>query len=118
VKRSHRLRRPEQFQRVRREGYTINHPLLRLNVAPNRRQRTRCGFVVGKRIGKAVQRNRARRRVREAVRLAFHSIVQGVDLIFVIRTPDVAKVTFSHLQHVIEDLLRRAEVWQDPPSHH
>ena len=70
VRRSQRLRRPDQFARVRRERKSWAHRLLILNVARNRTGRTRCGFVVGKQIGKAHDRNRAKRRVREAVRLA------------------------------------------------
>ncbi len=112
----YRLRRPGQFQRVRREGRTVSNQLLLLNVAPNRRRTTRCGFVVGKRIGKAVQRNRARRRVREAVRLAWQSILPGMDMIFVVRTPHVADVPFQELQSMVESLLRRAAVWHDPST--
>lgn len=115
MKRAHRLRHPRQFQRVRREGRTLNHPLLRINVAPNRHQRTRCGFVVGKRIGTAVVRNRARRRTREAVRLLLAHITRGVDLVFVIRTSEVANVPFTHLLSTVEHLLRRAVVWHDQP---
>lgn len=114
VKRTYRLRRPDQFQRVRREGRVLNHPLLRLNIAPNRYHKIRCGFVVSKRIGNAVQRNRARRRVREAVRLALGTIRGGVDLVFVIRTPEVATIPFADLQASIEHLLRRAGAWHQP----
>ena len=113
MKRRYRLRRPGQFQRVRREGRTLSNSLLLVNVAPNRRRSTRCGFVVGKRIGKAVQRNRARRRVREAVRLLWQSILPGMDIVFVVRTPQVAEVPFDELQAAVEQLLRRARIWRD-----
>ncbi|NJN68012.1 MAG: ribonuclease P protein component [Chloroflexaceae bacterium] len=113
MKRAYRLRRPEQFQRVRREGRTLEHSLVRLNVAPNRRRKTRCGFVVGKRVGNAVTRNRARRRTREAVRLVFRHIAEGIDLVFVIRSQKVAEVAFPVLQSAIEQLLRRAGVWAE-----
>lgn len=112
VKRAHRLRRPHQFQRTQREGRTLNHHLLRLAVRANRRNHTRCGFVASKRIGGAVQRNRARRRVREAVRLVFPHIIAGVDLVFVIRTADVADVPFPLLQEAIGQLLHRAGIWR------
>jgi len=118
VKRALRLLRPEQFQRVRREGQVFNHPLVRLNVAPNRhRQQVRCGFVVSKHVGKAVQRNRAKRRMREAVRLMLHHVARGVDLVFVIRTHEVAEVPFPHLQSSIEQLLHRAGIWVDDLDH-
>lgn len=114
MKRAHRLRRPRQFQRVRREGRTVHHRWLRLTVAPNRVRRTRCGIVAGKHLGKAVQRNRARRRVREAIRLQFDHIQRGVDLIFVIRNAEVASVPFARLEEVIQTMLRQARLWREP----
>ena len=91
--------------------------------AASRRRVTRCGFVVGKRVGKAVERNRARRRVREAVRLVYDTIVHGRDLVFVLRSPDLATIEFARLQALVEDLLRRANVWREqgadrPPERH
>lgn len=114
MKRAHRLRRPEQFQRVRRDGRSWSTPLVALNVASSKRRGTRCGFVVGKRVGNAVTRNRARRRVREAVRLVYDRILPGWDLVFVVRSPDAGTIAFPQLQAVVEQLLRRAAVWQEP----
>lgn len=116
MKRTYRLRRPHQFQRVRREGRTLTHHLLLLNFAANRCKHTRCGFVVGKRIGKSVQRNRAKRRVREAVRSVFEHIRPGMDLVFVVRTVEVNDVPFTTLQGAVEQLLRRANLWCDIPA--
>lgn len=116
MKRAHRLRRPDQFLRVRREGRSWGSPLLTLNAAASRQRVSRCGFVVGKRVGKAVERNRARRRVREAVRLAYDQIAPGWDVVFVIRSHDVAMIEFTRLQTLVEQLLRRARVWRDPPA--
>src|SRR5262245_53243467 len=114
MKRAHRLRRPDQFQRVRRDGKTWSSPLLILNAASSKRRGSPCGFVVGKRVGKAVERNRARRRVREAVRLAYDRIAMGWDLVFVVRSPAAATVEFTRIQADVEQLLRRAGVWREP----
>ena len=117
MKRAYRLRRPDQFQRVRREGRSWGSPLLTLNAAPNRRRMSRCGFVVGKRVGKAVDRNRIRRRVREVVRLAYDRIAPGWDLVFIARSPALMTVEFAQIQATVEQLLRRASIWRDsPPS--
>jgi ribonuclease P protein component len=89
---------------------------LTLNAAASRRRVARCGFVVGKRFGKAVDRNRARRRVREAVRLLYQRIAPGWDLVFVLRSPDLITIEFAQLQAVVEQLMRRAGVWYDPPD--
>jgi ribonuclease P protein component len=114
MKRAYRLRRPDQFQRVRRAGRSWSTPLLTLNAAASRRRGSRCGFVVGKRVGKAVDRNRARRRVREAVRLVYERIAPGWDLVFIIRSRDLALVEFAQVQALVEQLLRRAGIWSAP----
>ena len=116
MKRAYRLRKSDQFQRVRRDGKSWGSPLLTLNAANSRRRGTRCGFVVGKRVGKAVDRNRARRRVREAVRLMYDRLASGWDLVFIVRSNAAATVEFSQIQSEIEQLLRRAGVWREPPT--
>ena len=113
MKRAYRLRRPEQFQRARREGRSWSSSLIALNAVSNRRRGARCGFVVSKRIGKAVQRNRARRRLREAVRLAYEHITPGWDLVFVVRSSAVTTVAFGELQAMVEQMLRRAGLWRE-----
>ncbi len=115
MKRAYRLRRPEQFQRLRRTGRKWESALITLNGAPGRHHRTCCGFVVGKRIGKAVERNRARRRLREAVRLAYDHIAAGWDLVFVARSPTLTTIEFRQIQAAVEQLIRRAGLWKDTP---
>jgi ribonuclease P protein component len=113
MKRAYRLRRPDQFQRVRREGRSWSYSLLTLNWAPSRRKQSRCGFVVAKRIGNAVARNRAKRRTREALRLIFAHVAPGYDLVFVVRSPAVAEVPFAQLQAAVEQLVRHAGLWRE-----
>ncbi|MFV9507397.1 MAG: ribonuclease P protein component [Oscillochloridaceae bacterium umkhey_bin13] len=116
MKRAYRLRRPDQFRRARRDGRTLTTSLLILNVVAGRRNRIRCGFVVGKQLGSAVARNRAKRRVREAVRLALPSITPGFDLVFVVRGSALLTAPFATIQQTVEQLLRRAKLWQTLPA--
>jgi ribonuclease P protein component (EC 3.1.26.5) len=113
MKRAYRLRRPDQFRRARLQGRAYTTPLLTLNVVPGRRRRTRCGFVVSKQLGTAVRRNRAKRRVREAVRLLLPSITPGYDLVFVARSPELLNAPFANISQAVEQLLRRAQIWND-----
>jgi len=114
MKRAYRLRKPDQFQRARRNGRSWSSVLIALNAVGNNRRMARCGFVAGKRVGGAVERTRARRRLREAVRLAYTQIAPGWDLVFIVRSPAVASVAFTDLQATVEQLLRRAGLWREP----
>ena len=87
--------------------------MLTLNAVRNRTGRTRCGFIVGKQLGKAHDRNRAKRRTREAVRLAYSQIAPGWDIVFIVR-PRVLEVPFETLERAVQDLLRRAGLWIPP----
>ncbi len=115
-----RLRRNEDFQRVRREGRSYSSPWLVLVVAPNGLDRSRFGFAVGKRIGKAVARNRVKRRLREAVRLRQSQVAEGWDVLLIVRDP-MTDVTFQELDDALTRLLRRARllhaIGEEEPHH-
>ena len=114
MRRNQRLQRPEQFGRVRREGKSWAHPFFVLNATRNRAGRTRCGFVTGKKLGKAHDRNRAKRRAREAVRLVYDQIAPGYDMVFVLRVA-VLDAPFSELQQAVVTMLERAKLWRAAP---
>ena len=62
-------------------------------------------FLVGKRMGKAVVRNRLRRRLREAARLA--DAKAGWDILFIARR-DASGADYHQLKQATENLLGRA----------
>lgn len=107
--RAYRLRANADFQRVRREGNSWAHPLLVLAARPNGLDRSRFGFAVGRRVAKAVKRNRIKRRMRESVRLRIQKgeIAAGWDIVFVARRP-VLEASFQQVDQAIGLLLRRA----------
>jgi len=86
-----RLRRPEDFARLRREGTSHRHPLLIVSVAPNDLLHNRYGFITAKRLGKAVTRNRVRRLMREAVRHLHPTLKTGYDVVVIARPHAVGK---------------------------
>jgi ribonuclease P protein component len=81
-----RLRRPEDFRRVRSEGRSWAHPLFILWRLPNAGSHTRVGIAASRRIGNAVARNRARRLLREAMRCLYHRVAVGWDIVLVARS--------------------------------
>lgn len=109
VLRKYRLRANADFQRLRREGQTQVHPLLVLSVLPNDLEHSRFGFAVGRRIGKAVTRNRIKRWMRELVRVRLqkHEIAAGWDVVFIARR-SIREASFHQVDEAIGLVLRRA----------
>ena len=60
-----RIQRPAEFQAVMKGGRCFRDPILRLYHVENRREFSRIGLVVSRRMGKAVERNRLKRLFRE-----------------------------------------------------
>jgi ribonuclease P protein component len=109
VRRQYRLRANADFQRIRRQGRTLALPLLVMAALPNDLEHSRIGFVVGRRIGKAVVRNRIKRRMRESVRARIErdEIAAGWDVVFIARHP-MGDASFHQVDEAIGLLLRRA----------
>lgn len=79
--------------------------LVIVKAVPNGLNVTRIGFSVGKRIGKAVVRNRARRLLREVVRTL--NIKSGWDIVFIVRK-SAADANYHEFRKAIGGLLKRA----------
>ena len=107
--RKFRLRANADFDRLRREGRTLLHPLLVLSILPNGLEYSRFGFAVGRRLGKAVERNRIKRRMRESVRVRLqkHEIASGWDVVLMARRP-IGDASFHQVDEAIGLVLRRA----------
>ena len=91
------LRRNAEFGRVYGRGKAYVHPQLVLYVLKTRSGRTRVGLTATKKIGGAVQRNRARRVMRAAIAEHLDPHSGGYDLVFVARgqTPHLKSTVLS-----------------------
>ena len=109
-----RLRKALDFQRVRQQGRSMGTSLLTLGWTANDLALCRCGYVVGKRVGKsAVARNRVKRRLREILRLQIKAgqVAPGYDLVLIARA-GAAQATYQQLAADVTHLLRRAHLWR------
>jgi ribonuclease P protein component len=77
-----------------------------LYVAPDS-GKARAGFVVSKRVGGAVARNRARRILRAAWHSLASSVTEGVDAVFIARDT-IQGARTQDLEPEMRELLRRA----------
>lgn len=113
MKRAWRLKSESDVQRVWQEGSAYAHPLVILRVRPNQLPQSRVAFVVSKKVGHAVARNRVKRLLREAIRAKFLRIVPGYDLVLIGR-PAVVTAALAQVSNAIDQLLSRARLWQNP----
>ena len=107
------LRGKRNFQRLFREGsvLTEQHVSLRYVIFADDSEDTLIGFVTGRRIGKAHERNLVRRRLKESYRLNQHMLTEalqagkpGFHAAFIAKS---ARADFSTLQQECMGLLKR-----------
>lgn len=101
------IRRNNEFTRCYAKGKSYVHPLLVLYVRKNKSKTTRIGLTATKKVGHAVQRNRARRVMRAAIAEHLDFNIGGYDLIFVARTK-TAHVKSQQVSHAVEKLFAQA----------
>lgn len=109
MQRKYRLRRNSDFQQVRRNGKFYASPLMALAFLRNELDHSRFGFVVGKKLGTAVQRNKVKRRMREATRLRLHQIKPGFDVVFMARFP-ASQASYAEIERFLAGLLIQADL--------
>lgn len=104
-----RLRRPADVERVRQQGDSRRHPLVILLVHPNDLNVSRFAFVASRRVGNAIQRNRAKRLLREAVRNHLPELLQGWDCVLIAR-PSLPQAQYAEAETAVLQLFKRAKL--------
>ncbi len=105
MKQKYRLRRSSDFQHVRQKGKSYASPIMVLAFLRNELDHSRFGFVVSKRLGNAVKRNKIKRRMREATRVRTLQIKPGFDVVFIARQR-INQATFIEIEQSLEHLLK------------
>lgn len=98
------------FRRAYLRGKSYANPALVVYLVKNRAGVCRIGITTSKKIGNAVQRNRARRVIREAFRQIDTPINGNYDIVFVARTKTVYKKS-TDIKDVMISLLSQAGVF-------
>jgi len=106
----HRLHSGDEFRAVTRGGVRSarSHVVVHLTLLTRGGEAPRVGFVVSKKIGNAVVRNRVTRRLREIVRPHFASLPAG-SAIVLRALPGIAEQPFAELQADVDSALAAAE---------
>ena len=110
MQKGERLRKESEFRAVYAQGKTGAVGSVVLRALRNDLERNRYAFVAGRKVGKAVVRNRVKRRLREIARLT--PTKQGWDLVFIARA-GAGGATYRDLDRSVKGLLRRAHILVD-----
>ena len=81
LRQAERLVRGSDFRKAFRLGMRLDGPLFTMVAAPNGRAYSRLGLAASRKVGGAVQRNRAKRLLRESFR--HQKIAAGFDLVLI-----------------------------------
>lgn len=103
------LTKRAQYDLVYRKGSTYIDNLIVMKALPNGLNLSRYGFSVGKKVGKAVQRNRLKRLLREIMRLQLTK--PGWDIVFIARQGALT-ADYYQLERTIAKLLAQAQLLQ------
>ena len=104
-----RLKKTSQFSEVYGNGKSWACGLVVLKALPNGLDHNRYGFVVSKRVGNAVVRNRVKRLLREITRSV--PVKSGWDMVFIARNR-AATADYHQLRTATAGLMRRAGILQ------
>ena len=110
MQRRFRLTGSRRFSQIHRDGSSTANRLLVIRFLANGLDQSRFGFLIGKRIGNAVVRNKVKRRLREAVRS--NRVKAGWDAVFIARKGS-EKAGYQELKLAADNLLRRSRLVED-----
>jgi|SRR5690554_228044 len=106
------LKGKQEFDLVFKQGKSYVNRHFVLYVLPSKKDEKRIAFCAGKKLGKAVQRNRMRRRAKSAFQQLADRVKNGYSLVIIARFP-VYNDGFDFLINSLFILLKRAGVLKE-----
>ena len=104
------LNKNKNFKYIYNRGKNVVSPILVTYIVKNKLGINRIGITTSKKIGNAVERNRARRIIKVAYRNCCTQRKTGYDLVFVARNKTV-KSNSNQIYNVMKQHLSQLNIW-------
>ncbi|TVP88805.1 MAG: ribonuclease P protein component [Alkalicoccus sp.] len=115
MKKQHRLRKNEEFQKVFQHGKSAaNRQFVVYQLSRREQKHVRIGLSVSKKLGNAVQRNRIKRIMKEALRDAAEELRQDCDVVIIARKP-AASMELEEVRKSLKHVLKVARLYRRGP---
>lgn len=109
--RERRITDNKQFRKVFRKGRRISSPSYVINTLENRSLISRIGIIVGKKYSKkATERNKAKRVIREAVKILYPTLRDGMDIVISVKGARTGQPKLTVVRAEIQTLLAKLRV--------
>ncbi|MCF0154399.1 MAG: ribonuclease P protein component [Veillonella sp.] len=112
IDKARRIQKNSDYRLVYKHGKYEVGRLCVVYRMPVAKQKTRIGFVTGKKVGCAVERNRARRLMKEVYRLHQHEIREGYSIVIVGRA-GLSKADYQRAEKELMYLFRKSKLLKD-----
>ena len=107
------IKKTKSFKNVYSSGHQEVNAYFVMYALANESETNRLGVSVSKKVGKAVIRNRVKRLVKESCRLRAHQVIDGYDIVVVVRPAAGClpkEGSFYKLDKSLESLFKRLQL--------
>ncbi len=112
MKKTIMIKRRYEFKILFSKGKIAYGRNLTMYVLKNKLEINKLGIAVGKKSGRAVDRNRIKRLIRENYKLSEDNIKSGYNiLISVNKKAEIRNIDFYEVKRDIEKILKKTELW-------
>ncbi|MGA1790782.1 MAG: ribonuclease P protein component [bacterium] len=108
IKRVERIRKKAEFEKIFRSARRVNKKNLRIYYTHNDRKFSRFAVVTGRKLGKAVLRNRLKRIIREIYRRNKRLFGNEIDWIFIPKGKWEI-ISYSFIERILLDVINGIE---------
>ncbi len=108
LQQANRLKKRKEFGYIYRNGTALYSKDLVVMYTTNKFKRTKFGFAVSNKVGKAYVRNIVKRRLRAIVRLNMASVVSSRNYVIIAR-PTIASCTYEDVEQQLLQLLSKVQ---------